>query len=132
MLIAAAGEASVDVELAVLEALHPHRVVIEAVGAQVSGAGGPRSVNGLASVSTRCAGAERDQPVGRAGGVPGVDVEVGAVLTTLPSAALPPGGLLLDRPGVLFSACGESVLIGVDDGVHAVGEVEFGQDAGDV
>jgi hypothetical protein len=47
MLVAAAGEASVDVELVAFRVLHPHRVVVEAIGAQGCGAGGSDIVKQL-------------------------------------------------------------------------------------
>src|SRR5580704_2433435 len=70
----------VDIELVALRILHPHRIVIEAVGAQGSGDRGPeiRQPPGLGVDSLR-AGGERDVPVHHRTAAAGVNVEVEAV-----------------------------------------------------
>src|SRR5450755_1847823 len=75
------AKASVDVELVALGVLHPHRVMIEAVGAHDYGERGSeiRQPPGL-GVDSLHAGGERIRTAGEAAGV---DVEVEAVLDHL-------------------------------------------------
>src|ERR1700678_2107263 len=70
-----AGKASVDVELVALWVLHPHRVVIQAVGAQGSGGRGSEICQPPAfGVDSLHSDGEGDRTVGGAGAAAGVDV----------------------------------------------------------
>jgi hypothetical protein len=79
------AQASVDVELVALWVFHPHRVVIEAVGAQGSGERGPGigQPPGL-GIGSLHAGSERNRTVlAWPAAAADVDVEVEAVLDQL-------------------------------------------------
>src|SRR6516165_10204498 len=106
----------VDVELVALGVLHPHRVVIEAVGAQGSGERGPeiRQPPGLGVDSLR-AGGERDRAVlAWPTAAADVDVEVEAVL---------------DHLGVRhhMEPDARAVTAGIDDAVRADSQLTVGK-----
>src|SRR5689334_4748431 len=113
-------KASVDVELVALGVLHPHRVVIEAVGIEVVGAQGAGDRGpeigqppGL-GVDSLLAGGERDVPVHRRAATAGVDVEVEAVLDHL-------GRRLDPEPDA------GALAAGIDDAVGADSQLTVGQ-----